>query len=274
MAILLHADTESALHKLTRVLPQSLLLTGERGVGLLTIARSVAGNQLAGLVQPADKKGDPDAASGTISVEAIRKLYDQTRSRQTTRQVFIIDDADRMSPAAQGAFLKLLEEPSRHVHFILTSHAPQRLLPTVRSRLQAQHVRALTAAQTDALLDVLKVSDMRKRSQLAFIASGLPAELTRLVEDEQHFAVQAQVVGDARDFLIGTPYARLLIAQKYQSDRSSALQLIDSTIAITRRSLTGKPQAALIGRLEQLLELRDRIAGNGSIRLQLASVVL
>jgi DNA polymerase III gamma/tau subunit len=101
-------------------LPQSILLTGERGVGLATIARGLAGNSLAGFIEPLNNKDEVDHDVGTISVDAIRRLYEQTRSKQTSARVIIIDDADRMSHGAQAAFLKLLEEPTIHTHFVLT----------------------------------------------------------------------------------------------------------------------------------------------------------
>lgn len=271
--IVIHPATHKTLEILRVDLPQSLLLSGQRGTGLMTIARSIAGRELAVTLSPQDTKGNPDE-NGTISVEMIRRLYEQTRAKQTARQVVIIDDADRMSHGAQSAFLKLLEEPGTHTCFILTSHAPDKLLTTVRSRLQHLHVRPITSEQTGELLANLGVTDATKRTQLQYLAEGLPAELARLIADDEAFSQRAAVIGDARTLLQGTPYEKSLVVQKYRGDRTAALRLIDSAVAIVRRTLSTKPQQVLVGQLEQLLEIRENIASNYSAALQLMRFVL
>ncbi|NGX37470.1 MAG: DNA polymerase III subunit gamma/tau [Chlamydiae bacterium] len=50
-------------------------------------------------------------------------------------KVFLIEDAEKMLPSASNALLKTLEEPSPDTFFILLTNHPDRLLPTVRSRL-------------------------------------------------------------------------------------------------------------------------------------------
>lgn len=274
MRLFFHPHTLEVINKLKVTLPQSLLLTGERGGGLATLARDLAGNELASMVQPLAKEGEVDATSGTISVEMIRSLYVQTRSRSALRRVIVIDDADRMSPAAQGAFLKLLEEPSTNTFFILTSHILSKLLPTVRSRLQILTVQNLTLTQTYEQLDNLGVEDEKKRSQLVFIAAGLPAELTRLSQDESYFLQRAEVMTDARDLLSGDRYKKVLITTKYQKDQNGTLQLLDSAITIARRSMSAKAQPGLIEQLNLLLTVRERVGANGNPRLQLLSFVL
>ena len=52
------------------------------------------------------------------------------------RRVMVFREAERMTDEAQNALLKSLEEPPSHTVFILTTHQPERLLPTVRSRCQ------------------------------------------------------------------------------------------------------------------------------------------
>ena len=110
---------------------------------------------MAGLLRPQDTKEKIDNENGTISVEMIRQLYDQTRARHTSPQIFIIDDADRMSRGAQNAFLKLLEEPGKQIYFILTSHNPQNLLPTIRSRTQNVVLQALDKTESSTFIESL-----------------------------------------------------------------------------------------------------------------------
>lgn len=274
MALVVHSRTQQSIAILERALPQSLLLTGLSGVGLLTIAKQLAGREAIAVIQPQDSKEQVDSSHGTITVEVIRRLYDQTRTKHTSRAIVIVDNADRMNSSAQSAFLKLLEEPNDSIYFILTSHQPQLLKSTIRSRVQATAIQPATAQQTDQLITDLGIADTTKRAQLTFIASGLPAEITRLTADDEYFAKRATMMGDARTLLQGVTYERLLIAQKYHSGRDEALQLIDSAVTIARRSLSTKPQPELVRQLEQLESTREALAGNGNVRLQLAHFIL
>lgn len=274
MSLVLHPRTELLVSRLGEHLPQSLLLSGESGVGLGSIAKQLAGKHLIALIEPTDSKEKIDHARGTVSVEAIRRLYEQTRARQTQRQVVIIDDADRMSHGSQNAFLKLLEEPNEHIHFILTSHQPKRLLPTIRSRVQEVTALPITDDQTKTLLNTLGIADARKQAQLKFIAAGLPAKLTRLIEDEAYFTEEAQTMSDARTFIQGTSFEKLTVANKYAASREKAIQLLDSTLMIARRSISGNPEPRLIHQLERLLAAREAIDANHHIKLQLTQIVL
>jgi replication-associated recombination protein RarA len=269
-----HRVSEKQLLAVMHDLPQSLLLTGDKGVGLLTVAKEIAGKNIAGILQPVDKKEVVDLENGTIAIEMIRRLYNQTRSKQTSAQIIIIDDADRMSRGAQAAFLKLLEEPTLHTHFILTSHTPEALVSTIRSRVEQLHIQPLTAEQTAGYITQLNVTDPTLRRQIEFIAPGLPAELSRLVAENNYFKERAEVTTDARDFLTGNPYKKMLIIQKYQANRGKTLQLLDSTLMLARRSMSTKPQPELIRELTQILAVRELIEGNQSIKLQLALTVL
>jgi DNA polymerase-3 subunit delta' len=270
----LHPKAQIALESLASDLPQSLLLSGEDGVGLLTIAQWLGDSEHASILYPQNIKEQRDDSGGTIRVEMIRRLYEQTRAKRSTRQIIIIDNADRMSTSAQAAFLKLLEEPRHHVHFILTSHRPSVLLPTVRSRVQHFVVQPLTSQASEEFVVALGVIASTRQAQLSFLASGLPAELTRLVYDEAYFLERATIMSDARTLLQANIYEKLRIIQKYRADRTQALQCIDSALRILRRTMSAKPQQPLVAQLEQLLDLRARIDANQNIPLQLALYVL
>lgn len=271
---IIHPSTYTQIKALLKHMPQSLLLSGQYGVGLATIAKWMAGRALAGNYQPRNSKGEIDS-QGTVSVEVIRDLYAQTRAKQTSPRIYLIDDADRMSTGAQAAFLKLLEEPTPNTHFFLTSHQPQKLLSTIPSRTQRLQVLPVTGQQTDDFIQRIHgINDATKKAQLAFIAGGLPAEICRLIENAEAFTSRAKIVADARTFLQADPYAKLLLIQEYQSDRGRALQLIDDAIRILRRTASASGNASLIRQLQALLEIHDRVATQHNIRLQLAGFVV
>ena len=79
-----------------------------------------------------------DAASHN-SVEDIRDIrisVTTVASSATSRRVFVLDEAHMLSKAAGNALLKTLEEPPEHVHFVLATTEPYKLLDTIRSRTQ------------------------------------------------------------------------------------------------------------------------------------------
>lgn len=273
MELSLHPRAAKLIEVLQADPPQSLLLHGLRGVGVSSIARKIAGDDVLTVIEPLDAKGNPNEG-GTISVEAIRELYIQTRARFTQRKFVIIDNAERMNHSSQSAFLKLLEEPNPSIYFILVSHQPELLKATIRSRVQAHVIPPITAEQSVAFVQALGVDDVKKQAQLSFIAGGLPAELSRLVSDDDYFQQRAGIVGDARTFLQGTLYEKIGVAQLYHSDRTKAIHLIDASLQIARRSISSKPQLSLVTQMDKLLLARERISGNGNIRLVLADTVM
>jgi DNA polymerase III subunit delta' len=270
---ILHTSTQLLFEVLQKQLPQSLLLYGDRGVGLQTLARELAGDALHHIVQPQNTKGETDPG-GTISVEIIRQLYDKTRSKNNKTAVIIIDNADKMTHGAQNAFLKLLEEPNQATHFILTAHQPTNLLPTVKSRVQQLHVQPISTEQSKKYTTSLGVTDATKQTQLLFLAGGRPAEIYRLVHDEEYFSKRAAIIGDARTLITAEAYQRMTLIQRYKGERETALQLIDSALGILRLSLGANPQIKIVSRLDKLLLARERIAANQSVALQLARAVL
>ena len=60
----------------------------------------------------------------------------QQRPHEARARVIIIDDADRLNANASNCLLKTLEEPLRGTHIVLVTSAPEKLLPTIRSRTQ------------------------------------------------------------------------------------------------------------------------------------------
>jgi DNA polymerase-3 subunit delta' len=179
-----------------------------------------------------------------------------------------------MAPAAQNAFLKLLEEPTEGTRFLILTHQPELMLPTVMSRSQQIDLRPITPAQSNELLDMLKVTDATKRAQLLFIAEGLPAELTRLVQDEATFTSRATLVKDARGLVTGSAYERLLLAKKYKDSRADALTLIEDALKLLKRTIATNGDAASLRMMTRFEVIHKRLSEQGNVRLQLSATVL
>jgi DNA polymerase III delta prime subunit len=265
--------SEKVINSIIDNLPQSLLLTGDDGVGLSTISRYIAQmRKIVPIVILPEKDEKIDIEKGIISVGIIRRLHDDTRTKSSNERIIIIDYAERMTVQAQNSFLKLLEEPGLNIHFILVSHSISKLLPTILSRVEKIEVRPITYEQSEGLLDTLEVSDKIRRSQLLFIAKGRPAELIRLSRDESYFNQKTAIVRDAREYLKGNVYQKLLIAQKYKDDRSLALELLNNSANILQLSIAANLQSEMIELIDNVLKAYQRIEANGNIRLCLANL--
>lgn len=173
-----HASIFAALVDTARVgrMPSALLLHGPRGIGKATLAFALARHllestsdepaeriraQIAQLSHPnvfvLRRRTDPkDAAKfySVIRVDDVRETRDalqQTRGRAGYR-VCIIDSIDDCNANSANALLKTLEEPPAETVFIVLSHRPGGLLPTIRSRCRAMAMRGL---EPDAVRTVL-----------------------------------------------------------------------------------------------------------------------
>lgn len=275
MKPIINLASEKTLIAIVKRMPQSLLLTGDSGVGLSTISRYIAElRDINPTIILPEKDEKIDLEKGVISVDIMRRLYNETRTKIKGERIIIIDYAERMTHQAQNAFLKLLEEPGIGVYFVLVSHSTSKLLPTILSRTENLDIKPITTKQSEKLLDVLKITDTLKRSQLLFMADGLPAELTRLCGNEEYFNKQAITVRDARELLRASLYQKLLIAQHYKDDRASVLTLLLDVLKILKRSILSNPQIDTINRVDAVLNAYQQIEANGNIRLCLARMVI
>lgn len=275
MQPLLNTQTASRLDQFIKKPSHALLLTGVEGVGLATIARYLAGHgQLQAFIEPVKAKtGKVDAESGTISVDKIRDLYQQMRGRKTNLQFAIIDNADRMSPGAQAAFLKLLEEPAPGSVFILTSHFPAQIIDTVHSRLQTI---AVAPVEPEAMAEYERTltDDPTTIAQLRFLAAGRPAAMQRIVSDKSALSQYKQVILDAQSLLRSSPYQRYKIAYRYGASQEQALQLTEFLIILLKASLKRAPSKQHVEWLGKLADCESALKSGAKPRLQLLTSVL
>src|SRR5262249_34495905 len=83
-----------------------------------------------------------------ITVDQVRRtisFFGSTAGEGGWR-VCLVDSADELHPAGANALLKVLEEPPPRSLFLLVSHRPGRLIPTIRSRCRTLSLRALEPA--------------------------------------------------------------------------------------------------------------------------------
>lgn len=117
-----------------------------------------------------------------ISVDQVRglqRLLGSTPSLSPWRAI-VVDSIDDMERSAANALLKNLEEPPANTIFLLVSHAPGRLLPTIRSRCRLMRFGRLEEADMFAALrDAMPEADADEITSLARLGEGAPGAALR-----------------------------------------------------------------------------------------------
>ncbi len=162
-----------------------------------------------------EREGPDGKPRRIIPVDDARKLSEffSKSPASAPHRVAIIDAADDLNPNAANAILKTLEEPPPRGVLLMVSHAPGRLLPTIRSRCRRLAFQPLEIEATAAFVrdrtDVGEDDALR----LARMADGAPGRALGLA------AAGALVIDDAaRDLLTALP----------QVDDSRALSLAET----------------------------------------------
>jgi len=123
--------------------------------------------------QPATAAAKLQKASSEIKIDQVRELdaFLNLRSHRGGRRIVLVHPAEALNLNAANALLKGLEEPQADAHFILVSHRPARLLPTIRSRCLALPVAPPKPEEAVAWLKEARIADGEQ--WLAF-AGGAP----------------------------------------------------------------------------------------------------
>lgn len=187
------------------------ILAGCKGVGKGLFARAAAAELVAspGIAQPpADRHPDilipehpPEnkeeakkredggeyRRKRSIPIDEIRTIQHRLTTRPTlgARRAVIIDPADDLEKNASNALLKSLEEPPAGTYFLLVTHKPGRLLPTIRSRCRVLRFDPLPDSAIDAVLrNLAPQADETARAAAIAAAEGSPGAALEFVEQD------------------------------------------------------------------------------------------
>ncbi|CAN7359263.1 DNA polymerase III subunit delta' [Rhizobium sp. LjRoot254] len=141
-----------------------------------------ASHNLLHLARPVDaKSGKLKTAITVDEVRRAGKFFGQTSGTESWR-IVVIDTADELNRSAANAILKILEEPPKRSMFMVLSHAPGKLLPTIRSRCMPLVLRPLGEDDLKQALGHLGLSIAPQLERKALdAADGSVAQAIKLV---------------------------------------------------------------------------------------------
>lgn len=243
------------------------LLAGKSGLGKRDFALAAARELVAepGVPQPAgdhpdiivltygpkDDKAEKAQADGkpfdlarSIRIKQIRAMQRRLITRPTlgSRRAIIIDPADDMEKAAANALLKSLEEPPAGTFFLLVTHRPARLLPTIRSRCRTLRFPVLSDRQIAALLEDAGVPP--DPAAIAAAEGSFGAALRFSAQDLAPIArvIEALLAGGDTSFAGRGELARLIGSRADRERVQAVFDLAQGLVARAARKTTDARQ--------------------------------
>ncbi len=259
------------------------LLAGPKGVGKASFARQAARRVLAEAAGPIPTEDgldvDPDhriarllaaeshpdfkwlerqmnktgtALARNISVDQIRSLGDlfAVTPAMSDWRVVVIDSVDDLEASAANALLKMLEEPPANCLFLLVSHVPGRLLPTIRSRCRILEFQPLADdVMASVLGDVAPDIGPDKRPTLIAAAQGsVGRALNYAALDLAPIRAEALEImrGGDPDNMRRSKWSQMLAGKSSAERYGAFLDLVPAWIAEEARQLDGSRRLAAL----------------------------
>ena len=180
----------------------------------------------------------PNPEKGKIGVDEITAIQETTSLKLETDRFLLILDGKKLTPAAENALLKSLEEPREFYHYVIFTDAPHKLLPTIRSRAEIFYQR-----QRDYLTSAVSGDEKDKALARRLLTETGPA-LIRLAEE-------------------------LTDKKKHKDPRTDTLRILRLAITIAEKSYYKTGKRAFLLKLKKLIRTYDRIDRNGHLKIQL-----
>jgi len=195
----------------TNKVSHAYLFVGSRGTGKTTVARIFA----AEIGVSANDMYEIDAASNR-GIEDIKELREGARVLpfDSKFKVYIIDEVHMLSKDAWGALLRILEEPPKHVIFILATTEFHKVPETIISRCQVFTFKKPTEAVLRNLLGSVAEKeefelDAGSAELLAILADGSFRDALGELQKILNFSKNKKIKRDVEK-LTGAPKATLV----------------------------------------------------------------
>ena len=172
----------------------------------------------------------PDIKEGraSIPVEDIRELIRicSASSFEGGNRVALVFDAEALTPQAQNAFLKTLEEPPENTFFLLVTVHPESLLPTIISRCRTLRLKPWS---DDYILDILREEGIpeKQAKETVLLAEGSIGKALQLVRDEDFWKCRDDII---RAFFREKDRSSILLFSNEWKNRKGEAQVLFSIL--------------------------------------------
>jgi len=196
----------------TNKVSHAYLFVGSRGTGKTSVARIFATN----IGVSVNDLYEIDAASNR-GIEDMKELRDGVRVLpfNSKYKVYIIDEVHMLSKDAWGALLKTLEEPPKHVIFILATTELHKVPETIISRCQVfTFKKASDSVCKKMLVDVANKEgfelDAGSAELLAILADGSYRDALGELQKVLNFSKNKKIKREDIEKITGTPKTTLI----------------------------------------------------------------
>jgi DNA polymerase-3 subunit delta' len=125
---------------------------------------------------------------GVISVDDIRRQINtdvNIKPYKGPKKIYIISEAEKMTPQAQNALLKTLEEPPAYAVIILLTANAEALLPTINSRCLLLSMKPVSNAKVKSyLMEAIEIPDYKADICVAFARGNIGKARLLAVSEE------------------------------------------------------------------------------------------
>lgn len=244
--------------------PTAQLFASETHPDFRLVEREVwAGTSPNEYIVPKSERSASEQPARGIRIKQVRMLapFFNVRPTFSDRRVIVVDSIDEFEGGASQALLKMLEEPPLGTLFLLVSHAPDRLLPTIRSRCRTVRFSLLADdVMTAALRDAIPDAEEAEIAELAAAGQGSPGralafrglDIAALDKAMRNLVAKGDPTNARRARL-----AQSLALKAAQPRYEAFLARIPSLIAAEAKTRTGRARAEALQLWEKTSDLAD-----------------
>lgn len=191
----------------------------------------------------------PEKGKASIGVEPIRDMITESLIKPfyNRHKVFIITEGDILTPQAQNAFLKIIEEPPQYAVFIIVCSDSGNLLETVRSR-------AVTVTFMPVSDDIVRryiQTEYPTETRIDFLTGysmGIPGSVDRIICRDDFDTMREEVINLLPRLLSKNKIHAFDVAEYIDSHKDSADEIYDMMMLYLRDAIitaSGRPDKVI-----------------------------